>query len=117
YVSSPFEEEEGFARLAERLRVFDRERGCAGNRLHYLAVPPGAVEMLVGRLREAGLVYPSGERCWSRVVVEKPFGRDLESARSLNRVLREHLDESQLYRIDHYLGKETVQNLLVFRFA
>ena len=117
YVGSSFEEADGFTRLAGRLAEADRVCGSGGNRLYYLAVPPGAVEQVVEQLGQAGLVAASGGETWSRIVVEKPFGRDLESARALNAVLRRCFDESQVYRIDHYLGKETVQNLLVFRFA
>lgn len=117
YVSTRFEDAEGFARLAERLRSRDRERGTAGNRLFYLAVPPRAILTVVEQLEQAGLVRSAEEERWSRLVVEKPFGRDLASARELNRALLSVFDERQIYRIDHYLGKETVQNLLVFRFA
>jgi glucose-6-phosphate 1-dehydrogenase len=85
------------------------------NRLYYLATPPWLFEDIVNALDDAGCLQET--RGWQRVVVEKPFGYDLESARSLNRSMREHLSEAQIYRIDHYLGKETVQNLLVFRFA
>jgi glucose-6-phosphate 1-dehydrogenase len=107
----------GFTRLAARLEEADRRCGTGGNRLYYLAIPPGAVEGVVERLGGAGLVAAAEGERWTRIVVEKPFGRDLESARALNAVLRRVFDESQVYRIDHYLGKETVQNLLVFRFA
>ncbi len=117
YVGSSFEEREGFAELASRLRDAHCERGCGGNRLFYFAVPPGAIQLLSDRLDEAGLVHEPDAEHWSRIVVEKPFGRDLQSARELNRVLLSRFDESQIYRIDHYLGKETVQNLMVFRFA
>lgn len=85
------------------------------NRLYYLATPPSLFEDIVSGLDQAGCLEEV--HGWQRVVVEKPFGYDLESARELNRSMREHLAEAQIYRIDHYLGKETVQNLLVFRFA
>jgi glucose-6-phosphate 1-dehydrogenase len=117
YVGSRFEEAGGFTRLAARLEEADQRCGTAGNRLYYLAIPPGAIGRVVKHLPGAGLVHaPAGER-WSRIIVEKPFGRDLESARELNAMLLGVFDERQIYRIDHYLGKETVQNLLVFRFA
>src|SRR5215208_348243 len=90
----------------------DEKRGTAGNRVYYLAVPPNALSVLVqalGRRRSTN--------GWTRVVVEKPFGRDLESAKTLNAELLRDFDESEIFRIDHYLGKETVQNLLALRFA
>jgi glucose-6-phosphate 1-dehydrogenase len=103
-----------FHALAARLASLEERRGLPGNRAFYLALPPGAVRDVVGGLGTAGLAESAG---WTRVVVEKPFGHDLASARSLNAALHEHVEESQVYRIDHYLGKETVQNLLTFRFA
>jgi glucose-6-phosphate 1-dehydrogenase len=103
-----------FTALAARLDALEREHGVAGNRVFYIALPPAAFAPTISGLGEAGLAKGRG---WTRLVVEKPFGRDLESARALNDVIHSHFDESQVYRIDHYLGKETVQNLLVFRFA
>ncbi len=88
-----------------------------GNRLFYLAVPPAAVPPILRGLKEGGLLFPPGGAPWSRVVIEKPFGRDLASARELNGLVSRVLDESQVFRIDHYLAKETVQNILVFRFG
>jgi glucose-6-phosphate 1-dehydrogenase len=87
------------------------------NRLFYLSIESGLIESTVNNLKTAGLITPPHSRPWTRVVVEKPFGRDLQSAKALNGVLLDHLDETQIYRIDHYLGKETVQNILSFRFA
>ncbi len=87
------------------------------NRLFYLSITPDLIESAVNNLRNAGLITLPHSKPWTRVVVEKPFGRDLQSAQALNRVLLSHLDETQIYRIDHYLGKETVQNILSFRFA
>ena len=97
-------------------RVADIERVCElpGNRAFYLAIPPEASPGVITALGDAGLNRPPG---WSRLVIEKPFGRDLESARALNDLVHRHFDESQVYRIDHYLGKESVQNLLTFRFT
>ena len=110
-----------FKELSDRLAVLDATHGTRGNVLFYLATPPEAFAPIVARLGEAGLARqggPGDERPrWRRVVVEKPFGRDLESALALNAALRLVLREEQIFRIDHYLGKETVQNLLVFRFA
>jgi len=88
-----------------------------GNRLFYLSILPNLIEPCVGHLNTAGLITPPEEGPWTRVIVEKPFGRDLESAQALNQALLGHLAETQIYRIDHYLGKETVQNILSFRFA
>jgi len=98
--------------IVEALNDLDAARGTGGNRLYYLAVPPSAIEPIVlqlGRRRATG--------GWTRVIVEKPFGHDLESARHLNEVVRTYFDETEIFRIDHYLGKETVQNMLVLRFA
>ena len=109
-----------FAALRKRLEEIDARQGTDGNRLFYFATPPGVFPMALGKLREAGLLYavsPRKPRPWSRVIVEKPFGRDLDSARELNRIVTDVLDESQVFRIDHYLGKETVQNILVLRFG
>ena len=99
-------------KLAEMLTGLDEERGTQGNRLYYFAVPPGAFEPLVGMV--AGM--PSGGG-WNRLIVEKPFGHDLASARELNELVTEHFTEREIFRIDHYLGKETVQNMLALRFA
>ncbi|HUK65938.1 MAG TPA: glucose-6-phosphate dehydrogenase [Anaeromyxobacteraceae bacterium] len=115
-VSGDLEQPHTYARLGERIAELDREHDTGGNALFYLATPPDAFGPLVRRLGEAGLVREDGER-WRRVVVEKPFGHDLDSARTLNDELTRVLKEKQLFRIDHYLGKETVQNILVFRFA
>jgi glucose-6-phosphate 1-dehydrogenase len=117
YVGGNFDDPGTFVRLRERLDEMDRERGTAGNRLFYLAVPPSMMGTVAEQLGRAGLVAePGGER-WTRIVVEKPFGRDLQSAVDTNATLHKVFDESQIFRIDHYLGKETVQNLMVFRFA
>ncbi|MCY2924629.1 MAG: glucose-6-phosphate dehydrogenase [Planctomycetota bacterium] len=103
--------------LATRLGAMDAQWGTGGSRLFHLALPPAAFEAAVDNLGGVGLHKPAREGGFVRVVIEKPFGEGLASARALNAVLRRHFDESQVFRIDHYLGKETVQNLLVFRFA
>jgi glucose-6-phosphate 1-dehydrogenase len=110
---------EAYGPLAARLDALGRARGTRGNVLFYLATPPSAFPPIVRGLGLAGLASAgAGEPAvWRRLVLEKPIGHDLESARALNRVVAEWFAESQVYRIDHYLGKETVQNLLVFRFA
>src|SRR3954451_24795693 len=102
--------------LYERLCGVLQEAGTPGI-LFYLAIPPSVYGTVVERLGAAKLAKPDEGRGWRRVIVEKPFGTDLTTARRLNQLMHEHLDESQIFRIDHYLGKETVQNLLVFRFA
>lgn len=103
-----------FARIAADIESLEREHGLPGNRIFYLALPPQAFEPTIEGLGAAGLNQSAG---FTRIVVEKPFGRDLASARALNALLQRFYDESQIYRIDHYLGKETVRNLMVFRFA
>jgi glucose-6-phosphate 1-dehydrogenase len=100
--------------LGERLAELEKDHGLPGNRIFYLALPPEAFPPVIENIGEAGLSACEG---WSRLVVEKPFGRDLDSAVKLNEHVHSWFDEDQVYRIDHYLGKETVQNLLVFRFA
>jgi glucose-6-phosphate 1-dehydrogenase len=116
YLTADINNPEDYRKLSELLAQVDSERGTQGNRLFYLSVAPKFYGEAVKQLGEHGLAKPEGKG-WVRVIVEKPFGTDLETARALNRELLEYLDESQIYRIDHYLGKETVQNLLVFRFA
>jgi glucose-6-phosphate 1-dehydrogenase len=104
-----------YMRLRQRLEEIERARGGPTNRLFYCATPPSLYDDIIGNVGEAGLAQaPNG---WTRIVVEKPFGHDLETARALNRQLTSVFKEEQVYRIDHYLGKETVQNILVFRFA
>jgi len=116
YVSLSFDRD-GFARLAEHLQAVDRDHGTGGNRLFYLSVPPSAIPTIVAGLHESGLDRPAGDGQWARIVLEKPIGHDLASARELNQAVNAVFAERDVFRIDHYLGKETVQNLLVFRFA
>ena len=101
--------------IRDRLPALEREHQIKGSRIFYLAVPPVVFEEIISNLGAAGLA--NDEHGASRIVIEKPFGRDLESARRLERVVHEHFQEHQVYRIDHYLAKETVQNILMFRFA
>ena len=115
YQQGDFKDPAAYTRLAERLDQIDSAMGCRGNRLFYLATPPSAYEDIVANLGAAGLADRTGS--WSRIVIEKPFGHDLASGRQLNDSVMSVFDESQVYRIDHYLGKDTVRNLLVFRFA
>ena len=121
YVRGAFEDPKTYTDLRDHLEELDESRGTAGNRLFYFAVPPADFGTILHGLRDANLVQPSNARqeagARTRVVIEKPFGHDLESARVLNDTVASVFDESQVFRIDHYLGKETVQNLLVFRFA
>lgn len=104
--------------LGEWLARAERERGTSGNRLYYLSTPPGAAPGILDALLASGLLRRGGRaRPWARVVLEKPFGRDLASASELDTKIQSALDESQVFRIDHFLGKETVQNIVVFRFG
>jgi glucose-6-phosphate 1-dehydrogenase len=113
FVGGDFKDAAVYRRLAARLKEID----AAGGVLFYLAIPPGAYATVIEQLGAAGFSAPASAPAWRRVIVEKPFGTDLGSARELNRLVHRHFDEDQVFRIDHYLGKETVQNLMVFRFA
>jgi glucose-6-phosphate 1-dehydrogenase len=116
YVQANFDQPQGYHMLRERLDELDEQRGSGGNRVFYLATPPESYSVIIDQLGAVGLNHsPNGG--WTRIIIEKPFGHDLVSARALNRSVLDVFDESQVYRIDHYLGKETVQNILVFRFA
>lgn len=108
------EDGQDFNALRDRIDQIERHYDLPGNRVFYLSLPPSVYGATIDGLGAAGLNTSLG---WSRVVIEKPFGYDLESARALNERMHRHFDESQVYRIDHYLGKETVQNLLAFRFG
>ncbi len=118
YHRSTLDDASGYQSLEKRLEHLDRSLGLGGNRLIYLATPPGNFTEIATHLGETGLSKQgSGGNPWARIVIEKPFGYDLASARALNQHLRGWFTEDQIYRIDHYLGKETVQNILVLRFA
>jgi glucose-6-phosphate 1-dehydrogenase len=118
YLIGDYDDESFYRAIAAKLPQFDREHNVDGGRIFYLAVPPMLYGTIVEGLGKAGLSCPGGPQCeMVRLVVEKPFGRDLQSAGELNKVIRRHFTERQIYRIDHYLGKETVQNILMFRFA
>jgi glucose-6-phosphate 1-dehydrogenase len=110
---------EDFQRLAELVARVDRERNTGGNRVFYLSVPPSAYSGIAQQLGASRLATQGadGGSGWARIIIEKPFGRDLETARALNHEVAQVFPEEQVYRIDHFLGKETVQNILVFRFA
>lgn len=121
YHPGDYDDKSSFANLRERLQSLDEAAGedsKGGNRLYYLSTPPSVFSKIVAQLGETGhIADPHDEDRWTRVIIEKPFGHDLKSARKLNREILAVLDESQVYRIDHYLGKETVQNIMAFRFG
>lgn len=119
YHQSEFEDSNGYQKLKQRLQEIDQQFHTAGNRIYYLATQPSSFTSIIEKLSEQGLIYPYNEEQtpWSRVIIEKPFGHDLSSALALQKNILQFLDEKQIYRIDHYLGKESVQNLLVFRFS
>lgn len=116
YHQSEFTDEEGYQRLAERLDAIDRERGHSGNRLFYIASAPEFFDVILENLKKVGL-SEAAEGNWARVIVEKPFGTNLATAKHLNTVVNNTFAEQDTYRIDHYLGKETAQNIMVLRFA
>jgi glucose-6-phosphate 1-dehydrogenase len=111
YRFGPFDDPKAFHPLHDHLAELDEKRGTEGRRLYYAATPPSAFPVIIDRIKECPIKEDR------KIVIEKPFGRDLESARALTQKVHEVFDESRVFRIDHYLGKETVQNLLVFRFA
>src|SRR2546423_8192707 len=114
YVTGELDDDETYHRIATRVEELAAD-GASRNRLFYFATPPSLFNVIVKGLGKANLANEDGH--WSRIVVEKPFGRDLESAKALNATIAEVFKENQVYRIDHYLGKDTVQNILVFRFG
>ncbi|MGB8503572.1 glucose-6-phosphate dehydrogenase, partial [Mycobacterium sp.] len=116
FVQGAFDDDAAFGRLAETLEKLDAERGTGGNHAFYLSIPPKAFPVVCEQLQKSGLARQQ-EGKWSRVVIEKPFGHDLQSARELNAVVNSVFPEETVFRIDHYLGKETVQNILALRFA
>jgi glucose-6-phosphate 1-dehydrogenase len=119
YHQSTFEDLEGYKSLAKRFGELDKQFNTGGRKLYYLSTSPSEFAAIARNLGEAGLgnIDPFSRDAWRRVIVEKPFGRDLATARELNAQLSQVFDENQVFRIDHYLGKQTVQNMLVFRFA
>ncbi|GCE24763.1 glucose-6-phosphate 1-dehydrogenase [Dictyobacter alpinus] len=122
YCQSNFDEDAGYQRLGQLLDTLDKEQHTGGNRLFYLATPPDTDAEIIEHLGKAGLAQPpkqngNGKKSWVRIITEKPFGHDLASARSLNAQIGKVFHEDQIFRIDHYMGKETVQNIVAFRFA
>ena len=117
YFQGDYDDASSFERLADRLEELNRSGNLGGNRLFYLATPPEVYPRIIEHLGNAGLARPKSDKSWARIIIEKPFGHDLVSARELNAKAQSVFQENQIYRIDHYLGKETVQNMLVFRFG
>jgi glucose-6-phosphate 1-dehydrogenase len=116
FVAGDFDDDAAFDRLGETIAELDRERGTMGNHAFYLSIPPRSFPLVTEQLRRSGLATPQDNQ-WRRVVIEKPFGSDLASARELNSVVESVFPADSVFRIDHYLGKETVQNILALRFA
>jgi glucose-6-phosphate 1-dehydrogenase len=116
FVPGSFDDDNAFDVLAATVSDLDRVRGTGGNHAFYLSIPPSAFPVVLKQLARSGLSAQDGDQ-WRRVVIEKPFGHDLASAKQLNRIVNEVFPEDSVFRIDHYLGKETVQNILALRFA
>ena len=116
YQQGDFADPQAYLALKQKLELLDRQRGTGGNRIFYLATPPSSYSSILQQLAACGLSTEQDGR-YSRIIVEKPFGRDLQTAEALNEQVRQGFKERQVFRIDHYLGKETVQNILALRFA
>lgn len=117
FVQGEFDDDAAFDRLADTVRALDTEQGTGGNHAFYLSVPPDAFPVVLRQLSRSGLSGDQASPGWRRVVIEKPFGHDLASAQELDKVVSEVFPPDSVFRIDHYLGKETVQNILALRFA
>ncbi len=117
FVPGSFEDPAAFAKLKEQLEKNDEELGTQGNRLFYLSTPPSVFSLIIDMLEQAGLGPKNNPKGWTRIIIEKPFGTDLDSARALQFEVEKVFDERQVYRIDHYLGKEPVQDIMALRFA
>jgi glucose-6-phosphate 1-dehydrogenase len=117
YITADFDDTSHFEALKTRLEEYEKQFGAGNNRLFYLATPPPVFPKIIEQLKKAGLDPASNPNGWTRIIVEKPFGTDLESARALQTEVEKVFSESQVYRIDHYLGKETVQDIMALRFA
>ena len=117
YTAGDYSDPDSYVRLVERLAELEAAKKLCGNRLFYLSTPPEVYPDIVEQLGRAGLARPNKPNSWVRIIIEKPFGRDLASAKQLNKIVLNVFEEKQIYRIDHYLGKDTVQNLLVLRFG
>lgn len=116
FVRGEFDDDDAFERLADTIRDLDQERGTGGNHAFYLSIPPKSFEKVIDQLKRHGMAVQDS-RHWNRVVIEKPFGHDLASARELDTLLSDAFSPDAVFRIDHYLGKETVQNVMALRFA
>ena len=117
YQAGDYADPGAYSKLAQRLAQLETDKNLPGNRLFYLSTPPEVYPKTVEQLGKAGLAHPANGKGWVRIIIEKPFGRDLASAQHLNEIVLNVFDEQQVYRIDHYLGKDTVQNMLVLRFG
>jgi len=118
YHSTQFDHSDSLSQLSEKLKNLEKERNLGGDRIFYLAIPPSLYDVTVEMIGRSGLSRENFDgNGWARIVIEKPFGRDLKTAIELNKTLQKHFDESRIFRIDHYLAKETVQNVLMLRFA
>ena len=117
YSAGDYGDQDAYVRLSKRLTELDATHNLCGNRIFYLSTPPEVYADIIEQLGRAGLSRPCHPKAWVRIIVEKPFGRDLGSAKELNQIVHNVFEENQVYRIDHYLGKDTVQNLLVLRFG
>lgn len=117
YLSGNYQAPETYHNIDKRLEILDEQFQTLGNHIFYLATPPNLIRIIASNISSSGLASSKSSSGWERVVIEKPFGKDLKSAMELNHELRSFLKEDQIYRMDHYLGKETVQNILMFRFA
>ena len=117
FVPGDFQDDDAFDNLQKTIRELDDARGTGGNHAFYLSIPPKFFDIVVKQLARSGLAEPDTDEQWRRVVIEKPFGHDLASARKLNDVVEAIFPPDSVFRIDHYLGKETVQNIMALRFA
>jgi glucose-6-phosphate 1-dehydrogenase len=117
YSPGDYSDQQAYAQLAKRIAELDAQKNLGGNRLFYLSTPPEVYPDIVEQLGRAGLSRPANPKSWVRIIIEKPFGRDVATAKELNEIVHNVFEEHQVYRIDHYLGKDTVQNLLVLRFG
>jgi glucose-6-phosphate 1-dehydrogenase len=118
YEQGNFDEPQSYAQLSQRLKLIDDGFGQCSNKLFHLSIPPSLYESIFDRLANSGLTIPcGGDEGWTRVLVEKPFGNDVETAKNLDKKLGQLFNENQIFRIDHYLAKEALQNIMAFRFA
>jgi glucose-6-phosphate 1-dehydrogenase len=117
YSPGDYNNPDSYAQLGKLLDELEAKKQTGKNRLFYLSTPPEVYKEIIENLGRAGLARPCESNCWVRVIIEKPFGRDLATAKELNKIVLNVFEEKQVYRIDHYLGKDTVQNLLVLRFG